>query len=87
MNSRYILQSILINKDDDKLTDATHWILENNLKVDLIEEDDKYFRILQTELSKEYFPIQFETVNRELGINFLYYSKYMFPIPVVCAKP
>ena len=87
MNSRYILQSILINKDDDKLTDATNWILENNLKVDLIEEDDKYFRILQTELSKEYFPIQFETVNRELGIHYLFYSKYMFPIPVVCAKP
>ena len=87
--SRYILQSILINKNEDKLIEAINWLLSTGTEIiiEAIEEDEKYYKLIQTNLSSEYFPILFETVNKELGINYLYYSKYMFPIPVVCAKP
>lgn len=90
MNSRYILQSILINKDEDKLTDAIEWLLETDkiLNIEQIEEDDKYYRLLQTELSKEYFPILLKTVNKELGIHYLFYSKSIFPTLVMSqARP
>ena len=78
---RYILQSILINKNEDKLIDAINWLLttESTINIESIEEDEKYFKLIQTNLSYEYFPILLETVNKDLGINYLYYSKYMFP--------
>ena len=79
--SRYILQCILINKNQDKLIDAINWLLskEDEIIIEAIEEDEKYYILIQNNLSSEYFPILFETVNANLGINYLYYSKYMFP--------
>ena len=78
---RYILQSILINKNEDKLIAAINWLLSTGTEIiiEAIEEDDKYYKLIQTNLSSEYFPIRIETVNADLGINYLYYSKYMFP--------
>ena len=86
---RYILQSILINKNQDKLIDAINWLLskEDEIIIEAIEEDEKYYKLIQNNLSSEYFPILLETVNKDLGINYLYYSKYMFPIPRICSKP
>ena len=85
--SRYILQSILINKNEDKLIEAINWLLTTDtINIEAIEEDEKYYKLIQTNLSSEYFPILLETVNKDLGINYLYYSKYMFPIPVMKVK-
>ena len=79
--SRYLLQSILINKNEDKLIDAINWLLTTRTEIiiEAIEEDEKYYILIQNNLSSEYFPILLETVNKDLGINYLYYSKYMFP--------
>ena len=88
MHSRYILQSILINKDEDKLFDAIQWIQETDLVVNLesIEEDDKFYKLKYSDLPKEYFPILLETVNKELGISYLYYSDTYFPTPASCCR-
>ena len=85
MHSRYILQSILINKDESKLTDAISWLLNNQpeFKLNSIEENGKYFIIKQNELSKNYFPIMRKPINDEYGIHLLFYSNNIFPIPAV----
>ena len=79
--SRYILQYILINKNVDKLVDSISWIMNNHptIKIKTIDENDKYYKLPQKEESKEYFPIMRETVNKELGIDFVYYSNNIFP--------
>jgi hypothetical protein len=86
MHSRYILQSILIDKDEDKLFDAIQWILDTDIvvKLETIKEDDKHYKVQYTDLPKEYFPILLETVNKEYGIHYLYYSKTHFPTPLNC---
>ena len=88
MKNRYILQSILINKDEAKLTDAISWLVNNHSEFTLnaIDENDKYFVIEQVELHRHYFPIMRETINEDLGIHLLYYSDSMFPIPKVKSR-
>ena len=85
MNSRYILQSILINKETNKITDALQWLLKNykTLKMNQFDEDDNYLIITQYELSKNYFPILKQEINENLGIYFLYYSNTIFPTPAM----
>ena len=85
MNSRYILQSILINKETNKITDALQWLLKNykTLKMNQFDEDDNYLIITQHELSKNYFPILKQEINENLGIYFLYYSNTIFPTPAM----
>ena len=85
MNNRYILQSILINKETNKITDALQWLLKNykTLKMNQFDEDDNYLIITQHELSKNYFPILKQEINENLGIYFLYYSNTIFPTPAM----
>ena len=84
MNSRYILKSILINKDESKITEAMTWIIDNypsSFKLNSIEEDEKYFILHQNQVPKDYFPILRETINNDFGIHLLYYSNSLFPTP------
>ena len=68
MHSQYILQSILIDKNESKLTDAISWLLKEypqSFTLDHIDENEKHFIIKQRKLSKEYFPILKELINKE----------------------
>ena len=90
MNNRYILKAILINKDETRLEEAVAWIIDNypsTFKLHFIEEDEKYFILNQTKLSRDYFPILRETINNDIGIHLLYYSNTHFPTPCLRAKP
>jgi len=82
MNSRYVLKYILINKDANFLN-AVEFLNDNysDLILSWFEEDDKYFKLKQTDLSEKYFPILLEEINSDLGIKFLYYSSDIFPTP------
>ena len=86
MHSRYILQSIQIDKDESKLTDAISWLLKEypqSFTLNYIDENGKHYIIKQRKLSKEYFPILKELINKEYGIYFQYYSNTMFPTPAL----
>ena len=86
MHSRYILQSIQIDKDESKLTDAISWLLKEypqSFTLNYIDENEKHYIIKQRKLSKEYFPILKELINKEYGIYFQYYSNTMFPTPAL----
>ena len=82
MNSRYILKYILINKDADFMK-AIEFLTDNYSDLELcsIEEDEKYYRLKQTDLSDKYFPILLEEISSDIGIKFLYYSTEIFPTP------
>ena len=86
MHSRYILQSIQIDKDESKLTDAISWLLKEypqSFTLNYIDENEKHYIIIQRKLSKKYFPILKELINKEYGIYFQYYSNTMFPMPAL----
>ena len=50
MHSQYILQSILIDKNESKLTDAITWLLNEypqSFRLDTIDENEKHFIMKQ----------------------------------------
>lgn len=77
----YILQSIIINKDESQLTNAITWLINNHhesITLNPIEENEKNFIIKQFEPQPDDYIVSKRLMNEEYGIYFIYYSKNIF---------
>ena len=72
-----ILHYIAIKKDESQLTDAITWLINNhhdNLIMNSIEENDKYFTIKQSDVPSDYFPVEKKQINEKYDIYLIYYN-------------
>lgn len=72
-NKTHIIQSVLVDKNKNKLIDAILYILKNDYKINKVDESDKYFRFRQVEpllLDKRGFN-KYKTIKGDEGIKLI----------------
>lgn len=72
-----ILHYVAIKKDESQLTNAITWLINNhhdNLIMNPIEENDKYFIIKQSNVPTDYFPVEKKQINEEYDIYLVYFD-------------